>query len=755
MCRFFPLLMTLVALLVLITGCPDVVDGDGDGYPSQDSGGNDCDDGDPDIHPGANEICDGIDNDCDGAIDEDADDAPTWYADSDGDGFGSSEDTVVACVQPEEGYVSEDDDCDDNDATTYPGAEEICDGIDNDCDGEVPGEETDDDGDGYNECADEDCDDADDTVFPGAYDICDAKDNDCDGIVDQDWNDDGDGFTECGADGHFGNEDDDCDDQNSTVFPGADELCDGLDNDCYGGPLVDEIDADGDGDLACAECDDSDALLNLADADGDGQTSCGGDCDDGDAATYVGATEICDGIDNDCDGTLPVDEADADGDGWSLCMGDCDDNDAALNLDDDDSDGFSTCDGDCDDGDAGYYPDDLDNDGYSPCCGDCDDADADTYPGAPAICDGVVDNDCDGVVDGSFDCEDTELFGADCLTVGYGRGILTCDGSCQLDASSCEAWPFGDHDTLHIGSSYANAYVVLQPGTSHDFSEIVIEADGVLEIEAGPEGYVVIGVDGDVVIDGEIVARGGEHAGGVIEVLRPDVTGAPTVVGPSYEIVQSSGGDGGDFAANNTMWGGSSVSGNGGGGCGYPYEDGGDASTAAGGTGALGLGPDGYLNGGAGAILYCFDGDDATHYTSGNSGDSWGPGGGGGFRGRHGQIVFFQIRGSIAGSGVIDVQGEPGGNGGRGGNSDSAGGVQNGGSGGGGGAGGSGGKVFIAASGTVGLSVGSLDATGGAGGAGGAAGNGSTWPGLAGNGASDGVGGDLEILSWTTDPTPP
>jgi len=95
----------------------------------------------------------------------------------------------------------------------------------------------------------------------------------------------------------------DCDDADPSTSPGADELCDGEDDDCDG--VIDNVDLDGDG---------------YRDAD------CGGyDCDDSDPDVYPGAPEVCDGKDSDCDSLIPDDEADADGDGWKVCAGDCDD----------------------------------------------------------------------------------------------------------------------------------------------------------------------------------------------------------------------------------------------------------------------------------------------------------------------------------------------------------------------------------------------------------------------------------------------
>ncbi len=123
------------------------LDGDGDGYGDAEKvtvactqpalhvvSPGDCDDANAAVHPAAAEVCNGIDDNCDGTTDTDAVDPTTWYKDRDGDGYGEiGGGTISSCTQPT-GFVSVSGDCQDTIPEINPGAAEVCDGVENDCD---------------------------------------------------------------------------------------------------------------------------------------------------------------------------------------------------------------------------------------------------------------------------------------------------------------------------------------------------------------------------------------------------------------------------------------------------------------------------------------------------------------------------------------------------------------------------------------------------------------------------------------------
>ena len=235
-----------------------------------------------------------------------------------------------------------------------PAEAEQCDGLDNDCDGEIDETFPDSDGDGVADCLENDVD-GDGT--PDVEDNCpnlpnpQQIDTDLDTIGDKcDPDDDNDAVADAK----------DCAPLDASVFPGADEECDGIDNNCD--LLVDEgfVDSDADGWKDCTDTDD----------DNDG-TSDEADCQATNALIFPGATEVCDGQDNDCDYDVDENFSDMDDDGDADCVDDDIDGDELLNesdncpkvanqqQEDQDLDGLGdACDGDKD-GDA--VPDSIDN----------------------------------------------------------------------------------------------------------------------------------------------------------------------------------------------------------------------------------------------------------------------------------------------------------------------------------------------------------------------------------------------------------
>ena len=472
----------------------DTPDSDADGFTLAEG---DCDDADAGAFPGAVEFCDGVDQDCDGAPDNGV--TTTWYTDADGDGYGDAATAHEACEAAQDD-VSNDADCDDTLPRVNPEAAEVCDDVDNDCDGSVDdgvGETwyADSDGDGFGDSAvsvqacaapdgytddASDCNDATALAQPGGTETCDELDNDCDGLTDEGvtttW------FADLDADGYgdasltqeacalptgYAAEPTDCDDANSSVHPDADEFCNSIDDDCDA--EVDEpsavdatdwyTDADGDayGDPATVshactgapgavadgtDCNDTDASLNPdtpwyvdSDSDGFGNASyallqCEApagyvrdstDCNDGVAAVNPAAAEACNDYDDDCDGL--VDDADSPVVGTSTWHPDADGDGYGSS-----SASVAAC-----DAPAGTLADGR----------DCDDTDASVYPGGAESWYDSVDGDCDGDLDPSV-CDDLP----DATTVAW-------DPSCA-GAYSTTGWTVATEWTTDSSGYYAS-----------------------------------------------------------------------------------------------------------------------------------------------------------------------------------------------------------------------------------------------------------------------------------------------------------
>ena len=382
---------------------------------------------------------------------------------------------------------------------------------------------SDDDGDGFN--SEEDCDDLSDAVHPGATEVCDSVDNNCDGQVDEGLGSvwyrdlDQDGFGDaatsesaCDAIEGYVDNGDDCNDDDAAFHPGASET-----------------DCEDPNDYNC------DGSTGFADADSDGYPACA-DCDDSNAAANEASAEICDGLDNDCDGLVDYEAEDAstfyidyDGDGFGSAdypleecgdtapVGyvtnalDCDDLAAGTYPEADEicDEADNDCDGEVDEDalDALYYYADLDGDGYGDpgaevrsCTADvagvsdnaldCDDGDDGINPDATEICNTGMDDDCDG---SAFPCTfdlssetagpDSSLYGINASdTLGYGMDgavDINNDGQDDLIVSA----PYNDAGGTDAGA----AYVFYGPVSAGPFV-----AD---EVSGGTmSGFIVTGV---------------------------------------------------------------------------------------------------------------------------------------------------------------------------------------------------------------------------------------------------------------------
>lgn len=360
----------------------------------------DCNDTASAIRPGAPELCDSTDNNCNGQTDEGV--ASTFYPDQDLDTYGSATGGVQGCSAPV-GYVANNTDCNDTTSAIRPGASELCDSTDNNCNGQTdeavtstfyPDQDLDTYGSvtgGVQGCSapagyvanNADCHDSDSRIHPGVTEVCDTRDNNCDGQIDEGLartfyrDQDLDAYGNpavttqaCRAPAGYVANNTDCDDIRVTVFPGATEICNSLDDDCDGqsdegltGTFYQDVDGDTFGNPAVSQTASCNAPA--------GYVANNTDCNDTNSAVRPGALEACNSFDDDCD--TQIDE------GVKKTF-----------YRDQDSDAYGTS---TNTSQACNAPS-----GYVTSPTDCNDTDSTVRPGVAEVCDNK-DNNCNGSVD--------------------------------------------------------------------------------------------------------------------------------------------------------------------------------------------------------------------------------------------------------------------------------------------------------------------------------------------------------------------
>jgi len=501
---------------------PSCTDSDGDGYNVSAAGCGiaDCNDSNNQTNPGANESCNGVDDDCDGATDEGV--KTTFYLDVDDDGYGNATNTTQACSVPD-GYVNNSLDCNDNNNLINPGALEVCNGIDDNCDSSIdPGCNC---SNGANQSCGSDvgecvsgtqvCSNGSWGACGGSYvgpvnETCDGLDNDCDAQTDEGvktifyYDSDSDSYgtasqtqQACTQPDGYVTSNTDCNDNDPLINPGATESCNEINDDCDGqtdegvtSTFYQDSDSDGYGN--------PNVSTQSCDLPG-GYVTDNTDCNDNSDSIYPGATEACNGVDDDCDnqideGVTTTFYRDVDGDSYGnssattqACSAptgyvedntDCKDNNTSIypgatevcnGVDDD-------CDGQTDEGVTTTFYQDSDSDGYGnvslsqQACSqpsgyvtsntDCNDNNDSIHSGANETCNSI-DDDCNGQFDETFDTDSDTVTSCGTYTTD-GSIVQTGPDNCpniynsdQLDndgdglGNACDSTPCG-HNTHHF-----------------------------------------------------------------------------------------------------------------------------------------------------------------------------------------------------------------------------------------------------------------------------------------------------------------
>jgi large repetitive protein len=416
-------------------------------------------------------------------------DPDLWFADTDSDGFGNSSVSKLSCVQPLN-YVNDSTDCNDLDSLIHPGATDICDGIDNNCDGYVDNGSTftfylDSDNDGYGlassfitgDCTpppgyvsnNTDCDDNNVFIYPNATELCNNLDDNCNSLFDENFplkgtpcdGTDSDNCTNgtwsCSSDGH-GLE---CINENQVNII---EICDGIDNDCDS--EIDEGTLCGDYPHMSSSCNGSAGCSYLCD---ENYFDCNGILIDGCETSQNNLPYFY--LDNDGDGygtpdsfvracTAPI--------GYRTHSGDCDDNNPGIhpwvtencsNAVDDNCDDLIDC-------VSGYEDPDC------ACGSGCPDSDADGYP--DILCGGTDCNDNDNTINPGASDVCGDLFDSDCDGCGYYLGGWTCDEdndgltkSEEIALGTSECLRDSDFDGLEDGVEDADQDGVVDAGETN------------------------------------------------------------------------------------------------------------------------------------------------------------------------------------------------------------------------------------------------------------------------------------------------